>query len=189
MGVFNLGVRFSSCGSKNASESKWGINECQWGRCCNLIQGVQGSLNSGVGWSFSDNLDTNSVLGCSRHLCNCFTILSCVSYHTPATFAGPWKFPVMVATPSQPSWIMAVLSSPVELVLLSTLYLLEFFWCSVLPGQATFLLLQNLLLLSLFKCFTLPLGQDQRQGSKRKVFNLNQKSKLLTHIVLLFHLV
>jgi len=33
----------------------------------------------------------------------------------------------MVAIPSQPSWIMAVLSSPVELVLLSTLCLLESF--------------------------------------------------------------
>ncbi len=103
------------------------ISESQWGRCCNLIQGVQGSLNSGVGWLFSDNLDTISVLGCGRHLRNCFTRLSCISYHTPAIFPGPWKFPVMVAIPSKPSWIMAILSSPVELVLLSTVCLLEVF--------------------------------------------------------------
>lgn len=51
------------------------ISESQWGRFCNLIQGVQGSLNPGVGWLFSDNLDTIPVLGCSRHLCNCFTWL------------------------------------------------------------------------------------------------------------------
>jgi hypothetical protein len=95
----------------------------------------------------------------------------------------------MVAIPSQPSWIMAVFSSPVQLVLLSTLCLLEFFgvvFCQI----RTLFCFYKIFYFSLSSNASLSLLVKIRdKEANEKYFLWNQKSKLLTHIVLLFHLV
>jgi hypothetical protein len=84
---------------------------------------------------------------------------------------------------------MAVLSSPVELVPLSTLCLLEFFgvvFCQIM----TLFCFYKIFYFSLSSNASLSLLVKIRdKEANEKYFVLNQKSKLLTHIVLLFHLV